>query len=422
MSLGFSLVNSHLHVALRPNNPTMPNLRYPRASQPEIVRSLQKDSYYRDLLHVQIKEVATDVLGARHSHIYAEVLGLCASAAYFGLSTLGSAQSLGEEYVNAMMRNKRAGTIVGPKRRLAFIFLFAVAPYLLTRTYGWVRANIVRWDQIYERRHQRQLLLIRSQNADAKPLRPNHVRTIVKWLATWLPASHVLEQQDGLLAYASAAQLAVFYLGSRYYTLAHRLAGVDYVHAMAKRPNVRAQSYEVLGALLMFQLIIKAGMSAYSCHKENKQETKTEKIPQNVPTVQLDETVYSHETSPAAKVGVPQPTPIVHLEYPDPDAEITPHDLGMDRQSKSAADEEMFQVAEAAYRARTIQLDHIAEEVLRCTLCMDRRTPETGNSAVTECGHVFCWDCITGWANEKPECPLCRQALDCARLMPIYNL
>lgn len=400
----------------------MPNLRYPRASQPEIVRSLQKDSYYRDLLHAQIKEVATDVLGARRSHIYAEVLALCASVAYFGLSTLGSAQSLGEEYVNAMMRHKAAGTIVGAKRRLAFIFLFAVAPYMLTRTYGWVRANIVRWDQMYERRHQRQLLLARSRSADAKPLRPSHVRSFVKWLANWLPASHVLEQQDGLLAYASAAQLAVFYLGSRYYTLAHRLAGVDYVHAMAKRPNVRAQSYEVLGALLMFQLIIKAGMSAYSYHKENRQETKTEKLPDNAPTVQLDETVYSHEKSPAAKADVTQPKPIVHLEYPEPDAEIAPHDLGMDGQSKSAADEEMFQVAEAAYRARTIQLDHIAEEVLRCTLCMDRRTPETGNSAVTECGHVFCWDCITGWANEKPECPLCRQALDCARLMPIYNL
>jgi peroxin-10 len=32
-----------------------------------------------------------------------------------------------------------------------------------------------------------------------------------------------------------------------------------------------------------------------------------------------------------------------------------------------------------------------------CTLCLEERT----NSTSTECGHLFCWNCIVGWGREK---------------------
>jgi len=32
-----------------------------------------------------------------------------------------------------------------------------------------------------------------------------------------------------------------------------------------------------------------------------------------------------------------------------------------------------------------------------CTLCLDERT----DSCSTECGHLFCWNCIMGWGREK---------------------
>ena len=96
-------------------NATPANLTYPLAAQSEIVRSHQKDTYYRDQLYAQIKDVANDVLGSRQSHAYSELLSLVASVAYFGLSTLGNSQSLGEEYVNAVMRYRPSGKIVHPK-------------------------------------------------------------------------------------------------------------------------------------------------------------------------------------------------------------------------------------------------------------------------------------------------------------------
>jgi len=36
-------------------------------------------------------------------------------------------------------------------------------------------------------------------------------------------------------------------------------------------------------------------------------------------------------------------------------------------------------------------------ETRRCTLCLEERT----SSCATECGHLFCWNCISGWGREK---------------------
>ncbi len=32
-----------------------------------------------------------------------------------------------------------------------------------------------------------------------------------------------------------------------------------------------------------------------------------------------------------------------------------------------------------------------------CTLCLEERA----DSCATECGHLFCWNCIVGWGREK---------------------
>ncbi|KAJ3382148.1 peroxisome biogenesis factor 10 [Lobulomyces angularis] len=52
--------------------------------------------------------------------------------------------------------------------------------------------------------------------------------------------------------------------------------------------------------------------------------------------------------------------------------------------------------------------DDFTKESEKCNLCLSKRV----NSTVTDCGHIFCWDCICEWSKTKRECPLCRQAIN----------
>ena len=47
--------------------------------------------------------------------------------------------------------------------------------------------------------------------------------------------------------------------------------------------------------------------------------------------------------------------------------------------------------------------------VTDCCICMD--TIQITNKAVTECGHVFCLNCLLQHTKNKNDCPMCRHTL-----------
>lgn len=239
---------------------------------------------------------------------------------------------------------------------------------------------------------------------------------------------------DGWLAYASAAHLALFYLGSRYYAFGQRMAGVEYISTIARRPGSKPPSYEVLGFLLGLQLVIKMLLGANRWRVarskakkeklmsegkwEEKREAEREQDEKEV--VHLDDVAWTHKTQPPTRTESgtrEEDNGRVPLSYADPDALSSAAELGLDK----GASREQLEASRGAARVKAAELEAVAESVLKCTLCMEKREPEKGTSAVTECGHVFCWDCIVGWAREKPECPLCRQSLNPSHILPIYN-
>ncbi|XP_074102674.1 peroxisomal biogenesis factor 10 [Cotesia typhae] len=57
------------------------------------------------------------------------------------------------------------------------------------------------------------------------------------------------------------------------------------------------------------------------------------------------------------------------------------------------------------------------ENVANCQLCFEAQP-----SAVTPCGHLFCWNCLAEWARVQSQCPACREYLTSSRIVPLINL
>ena len=409
---------------------TPSRLIFPNSAQAEIVRLHQKDAYYGELFREQVRDVAVEFLGARLTHRLENWLALGASMAYLSLCTLGGSQSLGEEYVNAMMRDRRKGGIVSAKRRIIFLVLYIMAPFFAVRMYSITRMYILRMDMHITRKRLRE-----AQSMEILVHEPslltrlwNNIEYIVHWLADRLPGSHALTGTNGLFAYVSSAQLALFYLSGPYYTLAHRLVKADYVYASTQRPSSQPLSYEILGMLLAVQLLIKLGLSIRrinfpapaSSDGTNAARASAETKRVEPVSLKIDGAVVPPLGDSHRKVSSSNVTN-VPLVYADPDVSASPERLGLGP-IRTESEKQAFDLAQTAVRTKTVQMEAIADEVLRCTLCMDRREPENGSSAVTQCGHVFCWTCIEEWLKEKADCPLCRQAVHVSRVLPVYNL
>uniref|UniRef100_A0A182J4R3 RING-type E3 ubiquitin transferase n=1 Tax=Anopheles atroparvus TaxID=41427 RepID=A0A182J4R3_ANOAO len=49
----------------------------------------------------------------------------------------------------------------------------------------------------------------------------------------------------------------------------------------------------------------------------------------------------------------------------------------------------------------------------KCALCIDT----TKDISVTQCGHLFCWQCILHWLDQKQMCPICRETIKKTRVV-----
>ncbi|EIN13439.1 hypothetical protein PUNSTDRAFT_56754 [Punctularia strigosozonata HHB-11173 SS5] len=188
------------------------------------------------------------------------------------------------------------------------------------------------------------------------------------------------------LEIASEVNLAVFYLRGTYYDVWKRLLGIRHLSSTPENPHTRPPSYSLLGVLLAVRLIHRIVVFLRS------RQTKPEDVPpsQKVPQLNATSETYLDDRPVSSLLG------------------------------PSNADEEpVVQAEDDEHTVLDISLIPPALRAGRqCTLCLEERT----SSCATECGHLFCWNCIVGWGREKAECPLCRQALNLARLLPIYNL
>lgn len=249
--------------------------------------------------------------------------------------------------------------------------------------------------------------------AKSQEPQPSILDRLVGSLANTLPTMDSITSSNGVFAYFGAAHLALFYLGGRYYKFSQRASGTEYISTISRRPGSKPPSYEVLGFLLGLQLAIKMLLQANRWRvawqekgkdKKDAAAAAHESASRLGDTVEIDDTVWSHQTNPPTLLPSSQQQSFQHdaqrsvpLVFPDPDALPSAQELGLDKD----ADRPQLEAARAASKVKAAEMEGISESLLRCTLCMEQREPQKGTSAVTECGHVFCWDCIYGWAQEK---------------------
>ncbi|BFU20410.1 zinc finger domain containing protein [Entamoeba histolytica] len=52
-----------------------------------------------------------------------------------------------------------------------------------------------------------------------------------------------------------------------------------------------------------------------------------------------------------------------------------------------------------------------------CLICLDTAQ----NAVVTQCGHMFCWECLREWLTRQETCPICKSKVTVDSVIPIYN-
>ncbi|KAG0225617.1 peroxisome biogenesis factor 10 [Mortierella sp. GBA43] len=86
------------------------NLSLPSASQPDIIRANQKDTYYQQILKGQFKDAVLEIFGSRTQHMYQTEIGVFSDLCYYSLTTVLGMQTLGEEYCDIMQTKGSTGT------------------------------------------------------------------------------------------------------------------------------------------------------------------------------------------------------------------------------------------------------------------------------------------------------------------------
>jgi len=150
-------------------------------------------------------------------------------------------------------------------------------------------------------------------------------------------------------------------------------------------PNNRPPSYSLLGVLIL----VRIGHRFLSYLRARP--------PQPAPSI-ADEKSFSASNSEESRLDG---SPVATLLNYNPETDLTsPEEKG---------------------RLTVLDLETVPASIRAgrtCTLCLEERTA----TSVTECGHLFDWNCIYNWGRERAECPLCRQSLNLTKLLPIYNL
>ena len=424
---------------------------FPFAPQPDLYRAAQKDDAVLHKLRDDFSDLALQLGGQRWAHRQAE-LDLLASAAYYGLTQLRGGTTLGEEYcdllmvaeertwnrpqpdrqhstpagddekqpsrempaadsstvprtqtlltsnptsasssslsTNAALPIASAVSLSAPASASSPLALAASTPSSLIPTTplsssssplftsNWVLPSgrhraclfllqvLLPYLYIKAKKHQQTMPPPPPPHPHTQPTTTT-ASTLYHRLLSALPAI------DAALPHLHRLHLALFFLSARYVSWGHRLAGLRFVHLRQDVAGGRP-SYTGLGVLLLIQLAATAAVKGWQA-VEGWRERKRRR---------------EEEAARDTGQGVIEVRNAIQQRL---------------------ADEKVDEAEESSSDERS--------EAPQCILHLG----PVRNATATECGHVYCWNCIAECCKQKPECPLCRTPISLDNLLLLVN-
>ncbi|KAK3197103.1 hypothetical protein GRF29_1536g615105 [Pseudopithomyces chartarum] len=375
-----------------------PRFVYPFAASPDVIRSHQKDAYFSGVLLEQLSTLLRKVKGARYAHTYTSETRVFGELLYLGLTTLIGNRTLGEEYCDIVQVDGETGRLPALGRRAGYILSCILGPYVLGRILPAFRKRIrakleanLKWHARQRARAQHRAKESGSNKPISTPLAARIQNYILQNLDTITSPSPVY-----------AISLATFYFAGSYYHLSKRIWNLRYIFTRQVQESDQRMGYEVLGVLLILQMAVQAYLHLQNTMSPSPNNTQpsfgvgigTSALVGGGAEVSLDPNAYSANNALLFDASTSTTTPPTELQKwtNTPTAEKPRYELNDDE-----------------------TMAWIGENNRKCTLCLEGMK----DPSVTTCGHVFCWTCISDWAREKPECPLCRQSCLAQHILPL---
>ena len=361
--------------------------QYPFAAAPDIIRSNQKDTYFQGILLENISEIMRRLYGARFSHKYTSEARTLTELLYLACTTLLGNRTLGEEYCDIIQVEEDSLQFPSIYRRAGYVFSTVLLPYILSKTLPSFR-NVLRLRLEWNLQDNDQ----KEDRASSFPFSKQLQTYLLSNLSTLTSPSPFY-----------AIGLSLFYFSGAYYHISKRILGLRYVFTKRLEPSEQRIGYEVLGVLLVLQMTVQGWL-----HFHNIIRTPQSSL--------VNATVM---TGGAAVIdGGVELSLDPHLHRDNNDLPLEENQF-RDGDSNKRLEHHLHTPVLAQVRYELKDLGKLGwidgKQQRKCTLCLE----ELKDPSVTTCGHVFCWSCIADWIREKPECPLCRQAILSQHVLPL---